>query len=99
VPGRINWPVSVGGVTVNPGDLVVADGDGVVVVEPAKVPAALDEASKNWTTRPRAWKASAAAAAAPELAGRRAAQGRRAGRRRNAVSAVLDQGAGATSCW
>jgi 4-hydroxy-4-methyl-2-oxoglutarate aldolase len=47
VPGRINWPVSVGGVTVNPGDLVVADGDGVVVLEPAKVPAALDEASKK----------------------------------------------------
>ena len=32
VPGRINWPVSVGGVTVQPGDLVVADGDGVDVV-------------------------------------------------------------------
>jgi len=37
VPGRINWPVSVGGVTVQPGDLVVADADGVVVVEPSKV--------------------------------------------------------------
>ena len=38
VPGRINWPVSVGGVTVRPGDLIVADADGVVVVETAKVP-------------------------------------------------------------
>jgi RraA family protein len=47
VPGRINWPVSVGGVTVNPGDLVVADGDGVVVVEPAKVPAVLQLAEKK----------------------------------------------------
>ena len=33
VPGRINWPVSCGGVTVRPGDLVVADADGVVVIE------------------------------------------------------------------
>jgi RraA family protein len=47
VPGRINWPVSVGGVTVQPGDLVVADGDGVVVVEPAKVPAVLEAAKKK----------------------------------------------------
>jgi RraA family protein len=47
VPGRINWPVSVGGVTVQPGDLVVADGDGVVVVETAKVPAVLELAKKK----------------------------------------------------
>ncbi|MCS0583349.1 RraA family protein [Massilia pinisoli] len=47
VPGRVNWPVSVGGVTVNPGDLVVADADGVVVVEPAKVPAVLQLAEKK----------------------------------------------------
>lgn len=31
-PGRINWPISAGGVAVNPGDLVVGDADGVVVV-------------------------------------------------------------------
>jgi RraA family protein len=47
VPGRINWPVSVGGVSVNAGDLVVADADGVVVVEPAKVPAVLELAKKK----------------------------------------------------
>jgi regulator of RNase E activity RraA len=28
--GRINWPVSVGNCTVNPGDLIVGDADGVV---------------------------------------------------------------------
>jgi RraA family protein len=47
VPGRINWPVSVGGVTVQAGDLVVADADGVVVVEPAKIPAVLEQAKQK----------------------------------------------------
>jgi 4-hydroxy-4-methyl-2-oxoglutarate aldolase len=36
VPGRINWPVSCGGVAVQPGDLIVADADGVVVIEREK---------------------------------------------------------------
>jgi RraA family protein len=31
-PGRINWPVSLAGTTVNPGDLVVGDADGVVIL-------------------------------------------------------------------
>lgn len=30
--GRINWPISVAGTAVNPGDLIVGDADGVVVV-------------------------------------------------------------------
>lgn len=30
--GRINWPVSLAGTVVNPGDLVVGDADGVVVL-------------------------------------------------------------------
>jgi RraA family protein len=46
-PGRINWPVSVGGVSVNPGDLVVADADGVTIVETAKVPMVLELAKKK----------------------------------------------------
>jgi len=32
IGGRINWPISVGGVTVNPGDLIIGDADGVVAV-------------------------------------------------------------------
>jgi RraA family protein len=47
VPGRINWPVSIGGVTVQPGDLVVGDADGVVVVEPVKVPQVLELAKQK----------------------------------------------------
>lgn len=33
-PGEINVPVSCGGVVVHPGDIVVGDGDGVVVIAP-----------------------------------------------------------------
>ncbi len=47
VPGRINWPISCGGVTVNPGDLIVADGDGVVVVEKEKAASLLPLAEKK----------------------------------------------------
>lgn len=45
VPGRINWPISCGGVAVNPGDLVVGDGDGVVVVERHRVASILTPAA------------------------------------------------------
>ena len=47
VPGRINWPVSCGGVAVRPGDLVVGDADGVVVIEREKAASLLDEAAKK----------------------------------------------------
>jgi 4-hydroxy-4-methyl-2-oxoglutarate aldolase len=47
VPGRINWPISCGGVAVRPGDLVVGDADGVVVVEREKAASLLDLAAKK----------------------------------------------------
>jgi regulator of RNase E activity RraA len=47
VPGRINWPVSCGGVAVNPGDLIVGDADGVVVVEREKAASLLELAAKK----------------------------------------------------
>jgi len=37
-PGEINVPVSCGGVTVHPGDILVGDEDGVVVISPADAP-------------------------------------------------------------
>jgi regulator of RNase E activity RraA len=47
VPGRINWPISIGGIAVAPGDLVVGDADGVVVIEREKAPSMLDLAAKK----------------------------------------------------
>lgn len=47
VPGRVNWTVSVGGTAVNPGDLIVADADGVVVVEREKVASLLPLAKQK----------------------------------------------------
>ena len=47
VPGRINWPISCGGVAVSPGDLVVGDADGVVVIEREKAESMLELAAKK----------------------------------------------------
>ena len=47
VPGRINHPVSVGGISINPGDLIVGDADGVVVIEREKAAAMLPLAQKK----------------------------------------------------
>lgn len=46
-PGRINWPISAGGIAVQPGDLVVADADGVTVVERERVEGLLEAAAKK----------------------------------------------------
>ena len=37
VGGRIGHPISIGGVTVHPGDFIIGDNDGVVVVEREKI--------------------------------------------------------------
>jgi 4-hydroxy-4-methyl-2-oxoglutarate aldolase len=47
IPGRLNHPISIGGVTVNPGDLVVGDGDGVTVIERTKAAAMLPLAAEK----------------------------------------------------
>lgn len=47
VPGRLNHPISIGGVTVNPGDLVVGDADGVTVIERDKAEAMLPLAAEK----------------------------------------------------
>jgi regulator of RNase E activity RraA len=47
VPGRLNHPISIGGVTVHPGDLVVGDADGVTVIERDKAAAMLPLAAEK----------------------------------------------------
>ena len=43
-PGEINVPISCGGVVVNPGDIIVGDRDGVVVISPRDAQAVLAKA-------------------------------------------------------
>ena len=47
LPGRLSLPVSVGGVAVNPGDLIVGDADGVVVIPRRDVADVLIAAEKK----------------------------------------------------
>ena len=47
VPGRIGHPISIGGVTVRPGDFIVADCDGVVAIEKDKLESLLPLAKKK----------------------------------------------------
>ncbi|SMO85342.1 RraA family protein [Paracoccus laeviglucosivorans] len=46
-PGEINVPVSVGSVVVNPGDIVVGDEDGIVIIPPAQAQGILAKAQKK----------------------------------------------------
>jgi 4-hydroxy-4-methyl-2-oxoglutarate aldolase len=43
--GEVQTSVSCGGVTVNPGDLILADSEGLIVVDPAKLPELLQAAA------------------------------------------------------
>jgi 4-hydroxy-4-methyl-2-oxoglutarate aldolase len=47
VPGRVNHPISIGGVSVHPGDLVVGDADGVTVIERDKAAAMMPLAAEK----------------------------------------------------
>ena len=47
VAGRVNHPISIGGVSVNPGDLVVGDADGITVIERNKAAAMLPLAAEK----------------------------------------------------
>ncbi|MFZ2649676.1 MAG: RraA family protein, partial [Burkholderiaceae bacterium] len=47
IPGRINWPISCGGVAIRPGDLIVGDADGVVAIEREKAASLLQAAANK----------------------------------------------------
>ena len=81
VGGRIGHPVSCGGVTVQSGDFVIGDADGVVVVEREKIAALLPLAAHKVAARGRAHCANQARQHQCTLAqcsagGRRRAEGR-----------------------
>lgn len=60
IGGRVGHPVSVGGVTVKPGDFITGDNDGVVVIEREKIDellVAADKKVKDETSRIAAIKA------------------------------------------
>ena len=43
-PGSVNVPIVVGGVRIEPGDIIVADDDGVICIPPLLMPAVLEKA-------------------------------------------------------
>lgn len=47
-PGEINTPVCCGGTVVMPGDILVGDADGIVVIHPEDAPALAEEARKKF---------------------------------------------------
>ena len=56
-PGEINVPVSCGGVVVHPGDILVGDGDGIVVVSPKDAEVVLAKAKKKLAQEQATFKA------------------------------------------
>jgi 4-hydroxy-4-methyl-2-oxoglutarate aldolase len=60
-PGRFGVPVRVGGVVIRPGDLVVGDADGVVVIPAPSVATTLAEPTPGWRANSALLKRSAAA--------------------------------------
>lgn len=45
--GSINQPIKIGDVTINPGDLIIGDRDGLVVIAANEAPSALDASQKR----------------------------------------------------
>jgi len=49
-PGEINVPVVIGGIVIHPGDILVGDGDGIVVISPKDAPSVLEKAKKKFAS-------------------------------------------------
>lgn len=52
-PGSVNVPVSIGGILINPGDIICADDDGVVVVSRDEASWALEQSNERLTNEER----------------------------------------------
>jgi len=52
-PGSVNVPVSIGGISINPGDVICADDDGVVVVSRTEAGWALEQSNERLTNEER----------------------------------------------
>jgi len=46
-PGEINVPIVCGGVVINPGDIIVGDADGIVVISPKDAPCVAEKAKRK----------------------------------------------------
>ena len=55
-PGEINVSVSCGGITVNPGDIIVGDGDGIVIISPKDAPSILEKANAKFKKEQETFK-------------------------------------------
>lgn len=49
-PGEINAPISIGSVVVRPGDILIGDDDGIVVVRPEDAPELIEKTRKKHAT-------------------------------------------------
>ena len=67
--GHINSPIVIGDVTVHPGDLVVGDRDGVVVIPPEEVHSTLDASQKREAKEDQIMKEIAAGKSTLEIYG------------------------------
>lgn len=49
-PGEVNTPISIGNIVVQPGDIILGDRDGVIVISKEDAPNLIDQAEKNAET-------------------------------------------------
>jgi 4-hydroxy-4-methyl-2-oxoglutarate aldolase len=66
-PGRVGTPIDLGGVTICRGDVIVADGDGIVVLPPERIDTILDGARQRVAREAVMFDALAAGATTIEL--------------------------------
>ncbi|MDK2799022.1 MAG: hypothetical protein PWP27_1305 [Clostridiales bacterium] len=55
-PGEINVPVCIGGQVVCPGDIIVGDGDGVVIIKPADAKYLIEKATVQFKNEQKAYQ-------------------------------------------